>query len=115
VNAPDAPLAVEGPVFSEPWEAQVFAMVLALHEAGFFSWSEWTVRLSVETAAAQPGDGETGDYGRWLDALEGLVVKKGIASAEALTARKEAWARAAESTPHRSPILLVNDLEARVR
>ena len=29
-----------GPVFREPWEAQAFAMVVALHERGVFTWSE---------------------------------------------------------------------------
>ena len=29
---PDIPCDAEGPVFREPWEAQAFAMTLALHE-----------------------------------------------------------------------------------
>ena len=43
----------ERPVFNEVWEAQAFAMVVALHEAKLFSWSEWTAALSREIAAAQ--------------------------------------------------------------
>jgi hypothetical protein len=27
----------DGPVFREPWEAQAFAMALALHERGLFT------------------------------------------------------------------------------
>ena len=106
----------EGPVFREPWEAQVFAMVLALHKVGVFSWSEWAAALSRRTVAAQSGDGEADvDYGRWLAALESLVIEKDVASAEALKARKSAWRRAAEATPHGRTILLANDPEARVR
>jgi hypothetical protein len=30
-----------GPVFSAPWEAQAFAMTLALYERGIFTWPEW--------------------------------------------------------------------------
>ena len=102
------PIARDGeePVFNEAWEAQAFAMVVALHEAGVFSWPEWTAALSREIAAApQPADHEAGDsyYRHWLAALESLVVEKGAASAEALEARKAAWARAAEATPHGAP------------
>ena len=34
----------EGPVFAEPWQAQVFA----LSEQGHFTWKEWTVALADE-------------------------------------------------------------------
>jgi nitrile hydratase accessory protein len=105
----------EGPAFREPWEAQVFALVLALHEAGVFNWSEWTAALSRRVAAPRSGEADVGGYGRWLAALEGLLIEKDVASAEALTARKNAWARAAAATPHGRPILLANDPEARVR
>jgi nitrile hydratase accessory protein len=101
--------------FREPWEAQVFAMVLALCEAGLFSWSEWTAALSREVAAPHSGEGGADGYERWLATLEGLVIEKDVASAQALKARKDSWARAAEATPHGSPILLANDPEARVR
>ena len=106
----------EGLAFREPWGAQVFAMVLALHEAGVFTGSEWTAALSRKITAAQPAAGEAdGDYGRWLAALESLVIERDLASAEALKARKAAWTRAAEATPHGCPILLANDPEAGVR
>lgn len=91
-------------------------MVLALHEAGLFTWSEWTAALSREIAAEDCGDDDAdGGYGRWLAALESVVVEKNLASAELLGARREAWARAAEATPHGRPILLANDPEAPVR
>jgi hypothetical protein len=32
------PWASEGPVFNAPWEARAFALVLALHERGLFTW-----------------------------------------------------------------------------
>ena len=103
----------EGPIFREPWEAQVFAMVLALREAGVFSWSEWTAALSRRITAPLSGEGEAdGDYGRWLTALESLVIEKDVASAEMLKARNAAWIRAAEATPHGHPILVANDPEA---
>ena len=49
----------DGPIFNEAWEAQAFAMVVALHEAKLFSWSEWTAALAREIAAGPPpGDAD---------------------------------------------------------
>lgn len=45
--------ATEGPAFSEPWQAQAFALVLALHEQGLFAWSEWAEYLTAAIADAQ--------------------------------------------------------------
>jgi nitrile hydratase accessory protein len=101
-----------GPVFREPWEAQAFAMVVALHEAKLFSWSEWTEALSRQIQASTGAESiETEDsyYRNWLIALESLVIEKGGVSRQLLTARAAAWARAAEATPHGQPILLAND------
>jgi len=36
----------EEPVFSEPWEAQAFALVIGLYEKNAFTWSEWAEVLS---------------------------------------------------------------------
>ncbi len=113
-----APRDSEGPIFNEAWEAQAFAMVVALHEAGLFGWPEWTEALSREIAGAPlSSHADAGDtyYHHWLAALESLVVEKGAASRSALASRKAAWARAAAATPHGEPILLANDPEARVR
>ncbi len=107
--APGIPRGPEGPVFQEPWEAQAFAMALALHERGLFSWSEWTAVLSDQIKRAQAnGDPDTGGtyYRHWLAALERLVAEKGITDDVALARWREALQRAAERTPHGSPIML---------
>jgi len=116
IEAGDALLPIahegDGPIFNEAWEAEAFAMVVALHEAKLFSWSEWTAALSREIAAAsQSGDRDQGGsyYLHWLAALERIVVDKGTASRLALEQRTAAWARAADATPHGTPILLAND------
>ncbi len=44
---PSIPCDAEGPVFREPWEAQAFAMTLALHERKLFTWPEWAQTLSA--------------------------------------------------------------------
>jgi nitrile hydratase accessory protein len=98
-----------GPIFHEPWEAQAFAMALALHERGLFTWSEWTAVLGEEIKRAQvEGDPDTGEtyYRHWLAALERIVAAKGITDSAALTRCRRAWQRATERTPHGSPIVL---------
>jgi nitrile hydratase accessory protein len=105
------PVDEEGPVFTEPWQAQAFSMALELHRAGHFSWKEWAEHLSAEIAAAKErGDPDRGDtyYHHWLAALEKLVAEKGLASASELDKRKQQWDLAARNTPHGEPIELDN-------
>lgn len=108
------PHDAEGPVFREPWEAQAFAMALALHKRGVFTWPEWATALSAEIRRAQAsGDPDTGQtyYHHWLAALERLVVERGVTTPPLLDARRAAWDRAARATPHGKPITLANDPE----
>ncbi len=103
------------PRFREPWEAQAFALVLALHEAKLFGWNEWAAALSREIHAPQESgrvEGGSAYYRCWLAALESLIVEKGATSREALAARVAAWERAARATPHGAPIVLANDPRA---
>jgi nitrile hydratase accessory protein len=106
---PMIPRDAEGPVFRAPWEAQAFGMAVALHERGHFTWTEWAERLANEIAAATRG-GESDDgtryYYFWLAALEKLVADKRLVLADELAERKDAWDRAARSTPHGKPIEL---------
>ena len=109
---PDLPCDAEGPIFAEPWQAQAFAMTVALHKAGLFTWPEWADALSTEIKRAQAdGDPDHGDtyYHHWLKALEGLIVAKGVADEALLHALRDAWDRAADATPHGQPIILAND------
>jgi nitrile hydratase accessory protein len=106
---PSIPCDAEGPVFREPWEAQAFAMALALHERGVFTWNEWAETLSGEIKRAQAaGDPDTGKtyYRHWLAALERLVATKGVTTSETLHRYRDAWDHAADRTPHGSPIEL---------
>ena len=106
---PGIPRGPEGPVFGEPWEAQAFAMTLALHERGLFGWNEWTAVLGDEINRAQAsGDPDTGEtyYHHWLAALERIVAEKGVTDSEALGRYRDAWEHAAERTPHGTPIEL---------
>jgi nitrile hydratase accessory protein len=106
------PHDADGPVFREPWEAQAFAMTLALHERGLFSWKEWADALAAEIKRAQgAGDPDTGEtyYLHWLAALERLVAEKGVTSGDTLHRTKHAWEHACERTPHGQPIELRPD------
>ena len=106
---PSIPCDAEGPVFREPWEAQAFAMALALHERGVFTWSEWAETLSAQIKRAQAeGDPDTGEtyYRHWLATLETLVAAKGVATSELLHRYRDAWDRASDRTPHGKPIEL---------
>ena len=106
---PGIPRDAEGPVFREPWEAQAFAMALALHDKGLFTWPEWAATLGAEIKRAQAaGDPDTGEtyYHHWLAALERLVAEKGVATRETLARYHDAWDHAADRTPHGQPIEL---------
>ena len=99
----------DGPVFREPWEAQAFAMTLALHECGVFTWPEWATALAVEISQAQAaGDPDTGEtyYSHWLAALEKIVAEKGVATHDTLHRYRDAWDHACDRTPHGQPIVL---------
>jgi nitrile hydratase accessory protein len=109
---PGIPRDAEGPVFREPWEAQAFAMTLALHERGQFSWPEWAATLGEEIKRAQAaGDPDTGEtyYRHWLNALERIVAAKGLADVTMLARYRHAWHHAADRTPHGTPIELRPD------
>ena len=101
--------AEDGPVFKEPWEATAFAMAVRLSESGKFTWSEWVDYLSAEIAAAKRrGDPDLGDryYEHWLNALEKLVIAKGLGSEAELASLKDDWTEATVHTPHGQPIEL---------
>ena len=94
--------------FAAPWEAQVFALVVSLQEAGLFTWSEWTDRLGREIRPADASE-RTADYGAWLATLERILAERGVAGHDSVAARTAAFLRAAEATPHGEPIRLEND------
>jgi nitrile hydratase accessory protein len=106
---PGIPRDGDGPVFREPWEAQAFAIALALHQRGLFTWNEWASTLADEIKRAQAnGDPDTGEtyYRHWLATLERLIAAKGVASSQTLNRYRDAWDHAADCTPHGSPIEL---------
>jgi nitrile hydratase accessory protein len=107
ISVPGVPRDADGPVFREPWEAQAFAMTLALYERGLFTWPEWAATLADEIKKAQAaGDPDTGEtyYQHWLNALERMVAHKGVTDPATLKRYHDAWDRACDRTPHGHPI-----------
>ncbi len=101
---PKLPKDEGGPVFAEPWQAQAFALAVKLSEAGHFTWKDWAAALAGELA--KENDDGSRYYEIWLRTLEGLVTARGLETAAALAARKEAWADAYRHTPHGKPVEL---------
>jgi nitrile hydratase accessory protein len=103
------PRDADGPLFAAPWEAQAFAMTLALHERGAFTWKEWATTLAEVIAEVRArGEADTGEryYEHWLTALERIASRKQLVDADALRRRRDAWEDAARHTPHGQPIVL---------
>ena len=100
------------PVFAEPWQAEAFAMTVALHDKGLFSWSEWADALSAQVKKPDAASDGHDYYEHWLAALESLLAAKGVAGKSDVDTLAAAWERAAHATPHGKPILLENDPRA---
>ncbi len=105
---PPLPRDDDGPIFRQPWQAHAFAMALALHERGLFTWREWAAALAAQIDAQAEGDPDLGEtyYRHWVAALEALVVVKQAGSDAELARLRMAWNHAADRTPHDQPIAL---------
>lgn len=76
---PSQPRVDGEPVFDAPWQARTFAMAVHLHEAGLFTWGEWSERLARRIAARErrrPIAGSDDYYRVWQDTLEALVAER---------------------------------------
>ena len=108
-DLPGLPRNLDGPVFAAPWQAHAFALAVGLHERGVFTWAEWASALAQAISHAQlSGDTDQGEtyYHHWLDALETLLIDKGLTAHEQIHALENAWAAAAARTRHGLPIEL---------
>jgi len=93
VDTPRPPLE---PVFNEPWEARAFALVVAMSQAGHFTWGQWVDCLAHEVAQAKASEAAGGKptsyYEQWQSAAEKLMIDKGMTSVDQLRARRFAIA-----------------------
>ncbi|WP_171121030.1 MULTISPECIES: nitrile hydratase accessory protein [unclassified Ruegeria] len=100
------------PVFAEPWHAQVFAVTVALNEAGRFDWPEWATRFSATLkrhGLKKELDGGEYYFRAWLETLETLLADSGETSAGDIDDVSAAWEKAYLTTPHGSPVELSAD------
>ena len=106
-----------GPVFARPWQAQIFSLVVGLHESGCFSWNEWAEALSGEIAKDSNGGADglqtyeqtnpsDSYYRLWLNALEFLLAEKAVLDSDEVRERVTRWRDAYLNTPHGAPVTL---------
>ena len=84
------------PVFDEPWQARIFAIVRAMHQDGRYAWREFQLLLIDEIGSRGAEDGSD-YYERWLAAAERLVIARGMSRADELAALR---AHLASHPPH---------------
>ena len=79
-------------VFEEPWEGRVFGLAVAMTQGGIYDWAEFRRRLVEETRVDESGVEPNPYYRRWVRALEGLVVDRGLITSTEIEARAAAYA-----------------------
>lgn len=109
------PSAVPHPVtrFDEPWQAELFALTVALSEAGHFGWPDWTrafgatlARHRAARADGRPLDGGADYFAAWLETLEDLLDHAGLAGRDEAVRMRARWTAAYIATPHGQPVRL---------
>ncbi len=93
--------------FAEPWQAELFALTVALSEAGHFTWPTWAEAFGATLkrhGAERELDGGADYYAAWLETLESLLDRSGIATAGQAAAMRDRWEAAYLSTPHGQPV-----------
>lgn len=99
--------------FEEPWQAQAFATVVALHRRGLFRWEEWVEILSAAIRDLPQTAGERANaayYRQWLAALEGLLAKLGLVQTQEVERAQEDWRLSYLRTVHGQPVVLQRGL-----
>jgi nitrile hydratase accessory protein len=72
------PLGNDGdPVFTEPWEAKVFALVVSAHKQGQFEWKEFQQLLVEEISHSEKHGEPRAYYLNWAIAAERLFESLG--------------------------------------
>ena len=95
--------------FDEPWQADLFALTVALNEAGHFGWSDWAAAFGAILAnhgRDRTLDGGADYFAAWLETLECFVAERGLAAASDVDEIRTAWERAYLETPHGQPVRL---------
>jgi nitrile hydratase accessory protein len=80
--------------FSRDWERRAFGIALALAREGYFEWEEFRQAL-IASIASWERDNALDDpiwdyYQRWLEALQGVILRAGLLDAETLRSLSDA-------------------------
>jgi nitrile hydratase accessory protein len=84
MGEPDTPPKANGSLcFAAPWERQAFGIALALSKQGIFEWEDFRAEM-IESiagweAAHQLDDSSWSYYGVWLQVLERMMSRAGLA------------------------------------
>ena len=113
MRGPDAVIAPpgrdDGPLFEQPWQADVLAIADGLRDRGLFTSSQWASALGAALQeAADHGAPDTAEtyYRSALAALEAILSRHAPEIATAMPERVSAWRRAYRDTPHGQPVTL---------
>jgi nitrile hydratase accessory protein len=68
--------------FDAPWEGRAFGLAVLLNEKGSYSWDDFRARLVEEIA-----EGGASYYESWLDALQSLLLSRGVVTSEEVEKR----------------------------
>jgi nitrile hydratase accessory protein len=82
-------------VFEEPWESRAFGLAVALHHAGVVEWEAFRARLidAISAREREPREAEGWNYyARWHEALETLIVERGLVAPDEIERRAVAIA-----------------------
>lgn len=102
----------EGPLFAEPWQAEVLAIADALLGRGLFTAADWASALGAALAeAGHHGAPDTPAtyYRSALVALEQLLAQHAPEISRLMPDRISAWRRAHLDTPHGEPVVRAAD------
>ena len=102
----------EGPLFAEPWQAEVLAIADALLGRGLFTAADWAAALGAALAEADhhgAPDTPATYYRSALVALEQLLAQHAPEISWLMPDRISAWRRAHLETPHGEPVVLAAD------
>ncbi len=95
--------------FDDPWHAQLFALTVAMSDAGHFSWPNWGAAFGATLKRHGAGrilDGSADYYTAWLETLETLLDHTGLAPQPEAHLIKHRWEAAYLATPHGQPVQL---------
>jgi len=85
-----------GPLFAEPWQARIFALVAQMCADGRYAWDDFK-ELLIEEIGANGGPDGRDYYERWLAACERLIARRGFVAFDELARRKR---ELADHPPH---------------